>query len=98
MTPLSSKYLLGAAALTAALATSTQAEAQTKRVTLNVLVLARGNDAGTAMVRAGLDEALVPYTVVDRRSPRPSSRTRLATTSAAPSSRPWSCQTSFSTS
>jgi hypothetical protein len=65
MTPLSSKNLLGAAALTAALATSTQAEAQTKRVTLNVLVLARGNDAGTAMVRAGLDEALVPYTVVD---------------------------------
>jgi hypothetical protein len=65
MTTFSSKYLLGAAALTAALATSTQAEAQTKRVTLNVLVLARGNDAGTAMVRAGLDEALVPYTVVD---------------------------------
>jgi hypothetical protein len=59
------KHLLGAAALASALAASANASAQTKRVDLNVLVLARGNDVGTAMVRAGLDEALVPYTVVD---------------------------------
>src|SRR5262249_22133763 len=37
---------------------------QTKRVMLRVLVLS-SNDVGTSMVKAGLDEALVPYTEVN---------------------------------
>lgn len=41
-----------------------RAEAQTSRTRLDILVLS-AQDRGTAMVKAGLDEALVPYTEVD---------------------------------
>jgi hypothetical protein len=59
-----SRALAAAAFCTAALASPSLGAAQTKRIQLNVLVLSAG-DTGTEMVRAGLDEGLVPYTVVD---------------------------------
>ncbi|MET0391172.1 MAG: hypothetical protein ABW321_34690 [Polyangiales bacterium] len=49
------------------LAAPSTAEAQlvlARRVDLKVLVLSAG-DVGTAMVKAGLDEGLVPYTLID---------------------------------
>lgn len=46
------------------------AEAQTRRVDLQFLVVTGGSDDyGTPMVRAGLDEGLVPYTVLDLTAP-----------------------------
>jgi hypothetical protein len=45
---------------------SSEARAQTpvRRIQLGILLLSNG-ESGTEMVRAGLDEALVPYTLVD---------------------------------
>jgi hypothetical protein len=43
---------------------ATTAEAQTRRVDLRVLVISAG-DVGTAMIKAGLDEGMVPYTEID---------------------------------
>ena len=49
----------------------TTAEAQTRRVDLRVLVVSAG-DVGTAMIKAGLDEGMVPYTEIDlTKSTRP---------------------------
>jgi hypothetical protein len=45
-------------------AVPTKAEAQTRRVDLRVLVISAG-DVGTAMIKAGLDEGMVPYTEID---------------------------------
>ena len=45
-------------------AAPTKAEAQTRRVDLRVLVISAG-DVGTAMIKAGLDEGMVPYTEID---------------------------------
>lgn len=47
--------------------TASQASAQVRRVNLEVLVLSAG-DVGTAMIKAGLDEGLVPYTEIDLNS------------------------------
>lgn len=57
---------LGILALCSALGTAALAQGQTRRVDLQFLVVTGGaGDYGTAMVRAGLDESLVPYTVLD---------------------------------
>lgn len=57
---------LGWAAFTLALfaVTAAPVSAQTRRVRLEILVLTAG-DTGTQSIMAGLDEGLVPYTVVD---------------------------------
>ena len=53
-------------ALCGALASGGVAHAQNRRVDLQFLVVKGGaEDFGTPMVRAGLDEGLVPYTVLD---------------------------------
>ena len=60
---------------------------QVQRVQLGVLVLSAG-EAGTAMMKAGLDEALVPFTEIDLNAPnRPQIDAALLADSLAPNVR-----------
>lgn len=63
---LQARRLSSSVAVCLALGAASSAQAQTRRVDLQVLVVSGGaGDSGSAMVKASLDEGLVPYTEVD---------------------------------